>query len=351
MKTRITELLGIKYPIVQAGMGWVSYLPLVVAVSNAGGLGILSPTDMTPEELRQDIRKVRELTDNKPFAVNVVPYLPGYRQFVEVIVEENIPILSHGLANPFEMLASNIPSGMIRIPTVGSVKQAVRAEQDGADALIVSGEEGGGHCSYTGTLVLIRLVAERVKIPIIAAGGFGDGRGLVAALALGAEGISMGTRFAITRESPLPENIKRLYLEADVEAAATTTRVTGFHCRGIKGEKLKNYKGWMFRPWEVLPSALSVSRAYKTPLRELISTALEVRQTFKAPMTQFICGIAKIRKALIEGDEKNGYMPCGQVCGMINDIPTCQELIERIVSEAEDIIEKTRAKVFSDTLT
>ena len=345
MKTRITELLGIKYPIIQAGMGWVSYLPLVVAVSNAGGLGILSPTDMTPEELRQNIRKVRELTDNKPFAVNVVPHLPGYRQFTEVIVEEKVPIVSHGLANPFEMLAKTVPHGMIRIPTVGSVKQAIKAEQDGADAVIVSGEEGGGHCSYTGSMVLIPLVADKVKIPIIAAGGFGDGRGLVAALALGADGISMGTRFAVTRESPLPENIKQLCLSADEESAATTTRITGFHCRGIKGEQIKNYKGWQYCPWEVLPSALNVSRGYKTPLRELLSGALEIRRTFKTPMTQFICGIAKIRKGLITGDEKRGYIPCGQICGMINDIPTCAELIQRIVTDTEKILEKTREKV------
>ena len=346
MKTRITELLGIKHPIVQAGMGWVSYLPLVVAVANAGGLGVLSATDMTPEELRDQIRKIRELTGDKPFAVNIVPHLPGYRQYVEVMIEEKVAIVSHGLGNPFDILGKSVSHRVIRIPTVGSVKQAVRAERDGADALIVSGEEGGGHCSYTGTLVLTALVADRVKIPVIAAGGIGDGRGLVAALALGAEGISMGTRFAITQESPLPEHIKKLYVEADDEAAAVTTRITGFHCRGIKGEKIKNYRGWMFRPWEVLTSALSLSGAYKTTLRELASSALEVRRTYKTPV-QFICGIAKIRYGLIDGDEKRGYMPCGQICGMINDIPTCQELIDRVIAEAEDSIEKTRAKVLS----
>ncbi|MDO8722498.1 MAG: nitronate monooxygenase, partial [Syntrophales bacterium] len=198
----MTELLKIKYPIIQGAMSWVSFPPLVAAVSNAGGLGILGAAFMDPQELRENIRTIKELTD-KPFGVNFMPENPHLGELLDVLVEEKVAVASYGKGNPKKIIERTKPHGIINMPTMGAVKHAVRAEQDGADILIVQGTEGGGHTGFISSMVLVAAVVDRVKIPIAAAGGIGDGRGLVAALALGAEGISMGSRFIATQECPV----------------------------------------------------------------------------------------------------------------------------------------------------
>jgi len=342
MKTRITELLGIEYPIIQAGMTFVSYLPLVVAVSEAGGLGILTCSDQTPEEVRANIRKVRELT-SKPFGVNLVPYTPGYKDFCKVILEENVPVFSHGLGNPFKLLGVKKPAGMIFMPTVGSTRQAIMMEREGADAIMVHGFEGGGHVGYIATTVLLPKVAEIVKIPIVAAGGFCDGKGLVAALALGADGIAMGSRFCATVECPVDENVKKALTEAQEEDAIVSFRYDGLRLRSIPGKGLKNYRGWWSRPWEIVPSIFSMKSAFKSSYKELWEGSRELMR-YKIPLMQFVCGCSKIRVTLSDGAVNNGIIPSGQVTGRLRDIPTCHDLIQRIMSEAEQVAKSVANK-------
>jgi enoyl-[acyl-carrier protein] reductase II len=312
MKTRITELLGIQHPVIQGAMSWVSFPPLVAAVSNGGGLGILGAAFMNPDQLRDNIRQVKALTD-KPFGVNFMPDNPIVDQLLDVILEEKVPVASYGRGNPKRVIDRVKPHGIIALPTMGSVRHAVRAEQDGADALIVQGTEGGGHTGHIATMVLIPLVASRVKIPVVAAGGIGNGRGLAAALALGAEGISMGSRFIVTREAPVPENVKRYLIDKNEEDTVVTDNLTGVRCRVIKNDFAKRI--------------LDMAKAKVDPWE----------------MMQY--GVGRIRKAYVEGDLEWGSMAFSQACGFIDDIPSCGELIGCMVAEAEEIMRSMGKRV------
>lgn len=315
LKTRLTELLKIKYPIIQSPMAWVSYPPLVAAVSEAGGLGILGAGRMGPDELRRAIREVREHT-RKPFGVNVTATSPIVDQFAEVVVEEKVPVASYGRGNPGPLLQKCQPEGIVCLPTIGAVSHALKAEQDGADAVIAQGLEAGGHCSYIATMVLVPLVVRRVKIPVAAAGGLCDGRGLVAALALGAEGIGMGTRFIPTRECPIPLHVKQLLVRSGEDDAQVTPLITGTRCRGLR------------------------SRIVEL-LEEKGEKALEVPQ---GTVEHASWGSQRMRSAFIDGDTDMGFVPCGQVVGLIEDIPTCRELIERTMREAEEALAGINAR-------
>ena len=312
MKTRITELLGIKHPIIQGAMSWVSFPPLVAAVSNAGGLGILGAAFMSPGELKENIRKIKKLTD-KPFGVNFMANNPLIDELLDVIIEEKVPVASYGVGNPQRVLERTKPHGIINLPTMGALRHAVRAEQDGADAVIVQGTEAGGHTGYVTTLVLVPLVASKLRIPVVAAGGIGNGRGLVAALALGAEGISMGSRFIVTQEAPVPLHVKQYLVEKTEMDTVVTDNFTGVRCRVIRNgfaenlvEMAKNHSD----PWEIMKA-----------------------------------GVGKIRQAYVEGDHEGGSLAFGQVCGLIQEIPTCQELIDGIIKEAEDIFQSLETTV------
>ena len=314
MKTRITELLGIKYPIIQGAMAWVSLPPLVAAVSNAGGLGILGSSFMVPDELRENIRKVKELTQ-KPFAVNFMPENPLLGELLEIIIEEKVPVVSYGKGNPKRIIEKTKPHNIINLPTMGAVRHAIKAEQDGADAIIVQGTEGGGHTGFIASSILLPMVAERVKIPVVAAGGFGNGRGLVAALALGAEGISMGSRFITTQECPIILHAKEWIVRSSEEDTVVTDNLTGIRCRVLRNkfaEDLLDMKERNVSPWEMMQHAKG-----------------------------------RFKKAFVEGDLDEGSIACGQVAGLITDIPTCKELIDRIVKEAEDIVAPLKEKVLS----
>ncbi len=314
MKTRITELLGIKYPIIQGAMAWVSFSPLVAAVSNAGGLGILGASFMSPDELRENIREVKVLTQ-KPFAVNFMPENPELEQLLDVIIEENVTIASYGKGNPRRIIERTKPHGIINLPTMGAVRHAVKAEENGADAVIVQGTEGGGHTGFVTSSILVPMVAERVRIPVVAAGGFGDGRGLVAALALGAEGISMGSRFIATQECPIPLQAKEWIVRSSEEDTVVTDNLTGVRCRVLKNkfaQSLLEMKKRNVSKWELMKHARG-----------------------------------RFRKAFYEGDLEEGSLACGQVAGIINDIPTCEALIERIVKQAMDIMGPLKEKILS----
>ena len=311
MKTGITELLGITYPIIQGPMAWVSLPPLVAAVSNAGGLGILGAAPMYPDELRENVRAVKQLTD-RPFGVNFIPDNPRLEELLDIIVEEGVKVASYGIGDPHRIIERTRPHGIVNMPTVGAVKHAVRAQQNGADAIIVQGHEAGGHNSNVATMVLVPAVVNKVSIPVVAAGGIGDARGLAAALALGAGGVSMGTRFIVTQESPVPANIKSFIIGASEE----DTILLGGIRSGLRGRLLKS----RFTDMVQGPGAAEALAGDEPPSR-----------------------VGRLRMAMVEGDEERGTIVAGQVCGLIEDIPTCQELIERTVRGAEAILEQARA--------
>jgi enoyl-[acyl-carrier protein] reductase II len=312
MRTRITDLLNIEHPIIQGAMTWVSFPQLVAAVSNAGGLGILGAAFMGRDELRESIREIKNLTD-KPFGVNFAAKNPDIDALLDIIIEEKVPVASYGKGNPRRVLERTKPHGIINLPTVGALRHALQAELDGADAVIVQGTEGGGHTGFVSTFILVPLAASKLKIPVVAAGGIGNSRGFVAALALGAEAICMGSRFIVTQEAPVPRHVKEYLVERCEEDTMVTDNFTGVRCRVIKNrfaenlvEMAKNHA----LPWEIMKA-----------------------------------GVGKIRKAYVEGDLEGGSLAFGQVCGLIEETPTCQELIDHIIKQAEDIMLRIERKV------
>ena len=348
MRTKITERLGIEHPIIQSGMSYAAYWPLVAAASEAGGLGILGAAPMKPAELRESIRKIREHTD-KPFGVNILPEHPQAEEILDIMVEEKVVVASYGKGNPRRIIERCKPHGIFTMPTVGAVRHAIKAQRDGADAVIIQGTEAGGHTGYISTLVVLPLVAEAVEIPVVAAGGFCDGRGLVAALALGAEGIAMGTRFAITQECTMPMHVKQRYLNATENDTVITARVTGTRCRALNN-KLTDLlgKGQGLSLKDSITGMLELKRSFNVPWWQLIVSGLKMKRAHEInwrDMAQVAHGTGQIKDALVDGDADFGFMPGGQVCGRINDIPTCKELIERIVNEAEKILEEINARI------
>ncbi len=304
-KTRVCEIFGIEYPILQGAMAWVSFAPLVAAVSNAGGLGIIGGTIFTPDRMQEEIRAVRDLTD-RPFGVNIISLHPLIRQILEVLVKEKILVATYGTGNPKKIIESLKPGGVMSFPVVPTVKAAMRAEEDGADGVIVSGCEGGGHVGSHTTMILIPQARDRVKIPLVAAGGIADGRGMAAAFALGAEGIQMGTRFLVTKESPAHENTKKKVMEAQCEDTVVTGNITGLPVRVIRNRMAEEF--------------------------------LDMEHTGKSKMEMALFGSGKMQLAFVQGDAENGSVMAGQISGLIQDVPTCGELIRRITKEFEDTL-------------
>ena len=267
---------------------------------------------MSPEQLRENIRQIRDQTD-RPFGVNFMANNKLLHELLDVIIEEGVRVASYGVGNPQEVIARTKPEGIINLPTVGAVKHAVKAQRDGADAVIVQGTEGGGHTGHVATMVLVPAICQQLDIPVAAAGGIGDARGLVAALALGAEGISMGSRFVLTKESPVPESVKRYLLERSEADTIVTDNFTGVRCRVIKNQFAQNLT--------------------------------EMARNNEDPWKIMQAGVGKIRKAYVEGDLEGGSMAFGQVCGLIRDIPSCTGLIERMMEEAEQVLQGLEARI------
>ena len=305
LKTRVCEIFGIEYPVLQGAMAWVSFAPLVAAVSNAGGLGIIGGTIFTPEQMRAEIRKVRELTD-KPFGVNIISLHPMIKEVLQVLIEEKVLVATYGTGNPKKIIEILKPGGVMSFPVVPTVEAAVRAEKDGADGVIVSGCEGGGHVGQMSTMALIPQARDKVKIPLVAAGGIADGRGMASAFALGAEGIQMGTRFIVTKESPAHPNVKKKIIESKAEDTVVTGNITGLPVRCIRNKMAEQF--------------------------------LHMEQTGKSKMEMALFGSGKMKLAFVDGDAEEGSVMAGQVIGMVNDEPTCQELIQRIIREFEDTV-------------
>ena len=347
IKTKFTEMLGIQHPIMLAGMNWITTPKIVSAVCNAGGLGILATAASTPDETRRQIREIRTLTD-KPFGINQILIGPGAKNNIAVAIEEKVPIINYSLGKPWFIDQVHAYGGKV-MGTIAVARHAARAAQLGCDILVVTGHEAAAHGDVATSLVLIPLVASMVKIPLIAAGGFYDGRGLAAALLLGAHGISMGTRFIVTQESNVHDNFKKLIMKATEQDTLYSDVFDGMPGRVLKNPGAET----------IMKSGLSLSQSMKS--------ALEVKRILNLSTSKFLAlswsmmkseegknllmqarqanGAVRHLKAIREGDEKEGFLFAGQCVGGIQDVPTCKELIERTVAEAEKSIEAVRKDI------
>ena len=291
MKTRITELLGIEYPIIQGGMAWVAEHHLAAAVSNAGGLGLIGGANAPGEVIRDEIRKARALTD-KPFGVNVMLLSPHADDVAKVVVEEGIKVVTTGAGSPEKYMQMWKEAGIKVIPVVASVALARRMEKCGADAVVAEGTESGGHIGEATTMTLVPQIVDVVSIPVIAAGGIADGRGLMAALMLGAEAVQMGTRFVVSKESIVHEAYKQRVIAAkDIDSSVT-------------------------------------GRSHGHPVRCLRNAIEELEYLT----------LGALRKAVQEGDVTNGTVMAGQIAGLVKKEETCKEMIDSIISQAEELI-------------
>ncbi len=345
IRTRITELFGIRHPVMLAGMNWVTEPELVSAVSNAGGLGFLATAHLTPRETRKQIKAIRELTDN-PFGINQTLDQPKARENIDVAIEEKVPVINYSLGKPWFIEQVHEYGGKV-MGTVALVKHAIRAEELGCDLLSVTGHEAAGHGAAATSLVLIPMVASAVKIPFFAAGGFYDGRGLAAALVLGADGISMGTRFVVTKESHVHEHYKQLILTATEQDTLYSDRFDGMLSRVLKtkgAEAMMRKRG--FPLVGGLSGVLHVKKMLELSWWDIIAAALRRKTTeygSSGPQNifqqlRFAGGSIGQERAIRDGDEKLGFMSAGQCIGGIRDVPGVSELMERIVAQAEEII-------------
>ncbi len=339
LHTELCDLLGCRWPVVQTGMGWVAEPELVAAVCNAGGFGFLAAATIPPREVAAAIERTRALSD-RPFGVNFLMDAPGADVISDAIIEHGVRAAGYNRAPDASLIRRLKDAGVVCMPTCGAPKHAVKAERLGADAIIVQGAEGGGHTGTVPTSLLVSQCADAVSVPIVAAGGFRDGRGLVAALALGAKGIAMGTRFLLTRESPVPDATVERYLEAEVDDVVVSRALDGLPQRMIRNELLRELerRGAPGRLWLAFRSALALRRETGASLLELLRSGLAMRRHERLTRAQVLMAANApmlARTAMTDGDPVHGYLPSGTVTGVIEDRPTCAELLARIVEEAE----------------
>ena len=345
MKTRITDMFGIKYPIILPGMSWISVPELVSAVSNAGGLGILATGPLSTEETRTSIQMIRKITD-KPFGAGITILMPGARENAEIVIEEKVPVVIFSLGKDKKLFQRIHDYGGKVVCTVTTAKHAHAAIEAGADALSVVGYEAAGHGSPVSTFVLTPSIVDEVKVPVIAGGGIGDARGLIAALALGADAVYMGTRLSITKESPVHANSKNLTLKHGMEDTIYSDRFDGLLCRVLKTpQSEKSIRRGMSFPRAFLAS-LKISHKLKMPwIKVLIGSLLKGGPGLLMKLAHFVLAVEAIEKMTLGGDTKNGVQLTGQVQGIIHDVPTVSELIERIVNETGEICRAMPEKV------
>jgi len=341
LHTLLTERLGCRAPIIQTAMGWVAEPSLVIGSSNAGAFGFLGAAVMTPDECRAKILAVRMGTD-KPFGVNFHSFQPGADQIVELILAnaQQVRAVSFGRGPNAKMIGRFKDAGILCIPTVGAVKHARKMEELGVDMISVQGGEGGGHTGSVPTTILLPQVLDTVKLPVIASGGFADGRGLVAALAYGAVGIAMGTRFLLTQESPVPDSAKAAYLKAGTDQIVVTTKLDGIPQRMVRTKLLDRIEnsgtlGMWLRAFE---AGAAMKRQTGASWLHFIRAAKGMTGHGDVPLRQAMMAATMpmlIQKAVVDGDIENGVMATGVVGGRIAEIPTCEELVDRIMAEAE----------------
>ncbi|GAA1329150.1 nitronate monooxygenase [Streptomyces sanglieri] len=342
MRTALTELVGVRHPVVQTGMGWVAGPRLVSATARAGALGILASATMTTEQLRAAVREVRSRTD-EPFGVNLRADAGDARERVRIIVDEGVKVASFALAPSKELIAELKDAGVVVIPSVGARRHAEKVAAWGADAVIVQGGEGGGHTGEVATTVLLPQVADAVDIPVIAAGGFRDGRGLVAALAYGAAGIAMGTRFLLTSDSTVPDAVKARYLAAGVKDITVTRAVDGLPHRMLRTEMVAALEnaGRVRALAQAVRRAAGFRRISGTSWSRMVRDGLAMKHGKDLSWSQVLLAANTpmlLKASMVDGRTDLGVMASGQVAGLIEDLPSCAELVERVMAEAHEAL-------------
>jgi len=343
LQTELTRLTGCRYPIVQTGMGYVSGARLVSATANAGGLGIIASATMSLPRLASTIDEVRSATDS-PFGVNLRADASDAAERVALMIDKGVRVASFALAPSERLVARLRDAGVIVMPSVGALRHAQKVAAWGAHAVVVQGGEGGGHTGSIPTSLLVPQIVDAVNIPVVAAGGFFDGRGLVAALAYGACGIAMGTRFLLTTDSPVAEEVKRVYLGKTLSDTVVTTRVDGVAHRVLRTSFVDNLgrKGLLY----ALRNAARLRKLSGLSWAEMLRDGRGMRhgrhlswgQVLMAANTPML-----LKAAMVDGRPDLGVMASGQVVGLIDDLPSCAELIGRIMAEAESVLQRLRA--------
>lgn len=349
IKTAMTEMFKIQHPLMLAGMNWISTPNLVAAVSNAGGLGTLAIAQYSPEDTRKNIRQIRELTD-KPFMVNQPLHRGWAKQNIQVAIEEKVPFINYSLGKPWFIDQVHGYGGKV-VGTIAIAKHAARAVELGCDALIVTGHEAAAHGAEATSMVLIPQVTGLVKVPVIAAGGFYDGRGLAAALSLGAAGVSMGTRFILTGESPVHDNFKQLCLKATEQDTLYSSAFDGMPGRALKSSMAeKMVQGDSLGLLRAIPNALAIKAILKQNWFQFLGTSWKMISGEGGDLVQMARlanGTMRHQKAIYQGDTKEGFMFVGQATGPIRDLPPVKDLVDQIVSQAEQTLRKTGQMVAS----
>ncbi|GAA3781233.1 NAD(P)H-dependent flavin oxidoreductase [Streptomyces chiangmaiensis] len=342
MDTALTRLVGIRHPVVQTGMGWVAGPRLVSAAANAGALGVLASATMTLDQLREAIREVASRTD-APFGVNLRADAVDAGERVRMIVDEGVRVASFALAPSPGLIAELKAAGVVVVPSVGARRHAEKVAAWGADAVIVQGGEGGGHTGEVATSVLLPQVVDAVDIPVVAAGGFHDGRGLVAALAYGAAGIAMGTRFLLTSDSTVPDAVKRRYLAATVKDVTVTTALDGLPHRMLRTELVDSleHAGRAMALLRAVRRAAAFRRLSGLGRRQMVRDGLALKHGRDLSWGQVLLAANTpmlLKAAMVDGRTDLGVMAAGQVAGVIDDLPSCAQLVDRIMTEAEEVL-------------
>lgn len=344
--TRLCSLIGVRYPVVQTGMGWVAGARLVAASAEAGGLGILASATMTLTELSDAIAEVRTITQ-RPFGVNLRTDTTDTNERLEMMIDAQVKVASFAQPPDPRLIARCKEAGVVVMPTVGALRHAQKMSDLGVDAMIVQGMEGGGHTGKVPTSLLLPQVVDAVSpdVVVIAAGGYFDGRGLVSALAYGASGIAMGTRFLLTKESTVPDAVKARYLAAAVDETVVSANIDGSRQRVIRTELIERLdtKNWMVR----LPRALANAHRFRSDtemsLLDLMSDATSMKRGTGLSWPQVVMAAnapVMTKAALVEGRLDAGVLPSGQVTGLIEEIPCVGEVVRAIVSEASEVLER-----------
>ncbi len=348
LDTRICGLFGVQYPIVQTGMGWVSGARLTSATANAGGLGILASATMTYDELKKAIFEVKDRAPEKSFGVNLRADQPDIGERLDLLITEGVRVASFAQAPSKDIISRLKDHGIVTMPTVGAKRHAEKVAEWGVDAVIAQGGEGGGHTGSVPTSLLLPQVVDTVDIPVIGAGGFHDGRGLVAALAWGASGIAMGTRFLLTSDSTVPDVIKEIYLGKTVNDTIVSKAIDGHPQRVIRTDLVNELEGSSIvtRFPKALLNALEFRKLTGTSYLDLAREGISMKRHQDLSWAQLAMAANApmlIKASMVDGQPEIGILPTGQGIGVIDDLPSCRELIDRIIADAEQTLTRLGA--------
>ena len=347
LNTPICDLFGVQYPIVQTGMGWVAGARLTAATSQAGGLGILAAATMTTPQLEAQIREVKERTD-KPFGVNLRADHEDVENRIRLLIREQVKVASFARAPGKQGIQRLKDAGIVTMPTIGAVRHAEKVAEWGVDAVIAQGGEGGGHTGTVPTSLLLPAVCRAIDIPVLGAGGFHDGRGLVAAIAYGAAGIAMGTRFLLTQESTVPDSVKQTYLATKVTQTVVTKAVDGYPQRVVATALIQRleHAGFIGKMLSAIGHAMSLREVTGNTLGGMMREGWAMKQSGRLtwPQVAMAANAPMLTRAtLVDGRLDAGVLPTGQVVGRIDELPTVAELIARIVDEANETLARLNA--------